>query len=263
MSYSSLHTYSVCAYRKSRYLEACIKSLIQQTMPSNIILCTSTPNSWIRHISQKYNIRLYVRNGESNIRDDWNYAFNQADTPYVTLVHQDDLYRRDYTEAFLRHLQASRGEFSIYFTGYRPLKKNKISTDANCIIRAFLRIPYKTQIVSRSKSLRKYPLALGNSICCPTVTYNKRILGDHVFTSNLKFNIDWDTFFKLSKLDYPFAYNPSSLVFYRIHEDATSMTFINNHDRIVEDTLMFKKFWPPKLASLLMHFYTKAYDTYK
>ena len=36
------HTFVICAYKESKYLEECIKSLINQTVKSNIIMTTST-----------------------------------------------------------------------------------------------------------------------------------------------------------------------------------------------------------------------------
>lgn len=36
------HVFAVCAYKDSPYLEQCIRSLKAQTVPSHIIICTST-----------------------------------------------------------------------------------------------------------------------------------------------------------------------------------------------------------------------------
>ena len=38
------HTFAVCAYKESPYLEACIQSLLDQTVRTDIIVATSTPN---------------------------------------------------------------------------------------------------------------------------------------------------------------------------------------------------------------------------
>ena len=73
------HVFSVCAYKESEYLEDCIKSLVNQTVKSDIIICTSTPNKHIKDIAEKYKLNLYVRNGKSDIRDDWNFAYNKAE----------------------------------------------------------------------------------------------------------------------------------------------------------------------------------------
>ena len=53
------HTFAVCAYQESPYLEECIKSLKKQTIKSNILIATSTPNDYIKGIADKYTIPYY------------------------------------------------------------------------------------------------------------------------------------------------------------------------------------------------------------
>ena len=64
------HTFAICAYKESPYLESCVSSLINQSEPSDIIICTSTPNELIDSISKKYGLDVYIRNGESSLKDD-------------------------------------------------------------------------------------------------------------------------------------------------------------------------------------------------
>ena len=45
------HVFAVCAYKDSPYLEQCIRSLKAQTVPSHIIICTSTPSSYIDRLA--------------------------------------------------------------------------------------------------------------------------------------------------------------------------------------------------------------------
>ena len=54
------HTFVVCAYKESPYLEECIRSLENQTVPSHIILVTSTPNSYIEGTAKKHGVELFV-----------------------------------------------------------------------------------------------------------------------------------------------------------------------------------------------------------
>ena len=257
------HTFVICAYGKSKYLEQCVKSVVGQSVPTTVLICTSTPSEYISDIATRYDIPLYIRSGRSDIKDDWNYAYNLADTDYVTVAHQDDVYHRDYVKYMLAKLKGCKQEKVImYFTGYRPLKSGKISVDVNCLLRAVLRYPLRFKILRSKKWVRKACLAFGNSICCPTVTYNRLKLGNDVFTSDLKFNIDWDTFYKLSQLEGEFVYEAKNLTLYRIHEEATSKEFINNNNRVLEDTEMFGKFWPKIIVKIIMKLYVKAYDTY-
>ena len=262
------HTFSICAYKESPYLEKCIKSIMNQTLKTKVIMVTSTPNDYIRNLAEKYKIELLVRDGKSDIRDDWNFAYDSADTKWVTVAHQDDLYGKRYAEEISRKIEkVSKKHFKkdllAVLTDYIPIKNDKIGKrDINSKIRRFLRTPLKSDRLAGTKFWKKAVLSLGNSICCPTVTYNKDVLGDSFFTSELKFNIDWDTFYKLAEIKGIFAYVDKPITFYRVHDDATSKEFIENHLREKDDIYMFSKFWPKWIVKIIMVFYKKAYDTY-
>ena len=62
-AYDTNHTFAVCAYKDSPYLEECIRSLTEQKVPTNIVLCTSTPSPYIQEIADKYDIPVYAREG--------------------------------------------------------------------------------------------------------------------------------------------------------------------------------------------------------
>ena len=100
------HTFAICAYKESPYLESCVSSLINQSEPSDIIICTSTPNELIDSISKKYGLDVYIRNGVSSLKDDWNFAVDTAvyarKAELVTVAHQDDVYRKDYVRELMR-----------------------------------------------------------------------------------------------------------------------------------------------------------------
>ena len=89
------HTFAICAYKESPYLEECITSLMEQTVKSEIFIATSTPNKYIDNIAAKYNLKVYVNEGESGITQDWNFAYSKVQTDYVTIAHQDDKYAPD------------------------------------------------------------------------------------------------------------------------------------------------------------------------
>ena len=60
------HSFAVCAYGESPYLEACLRSLKAQTVKegTEILICTSTPNSHISRLAEKYGVPLRVRDVE-------------------------------------------------------------------------------------------------------------------------------------------------------------------------------------------------------
>lgn len=255
------HTFAVCAYKESPYLEECVQSLLQQSVQTNVILCTSTPCQYIEEIAKKYELPYYVREGTSDICDDWNFAVSCAGTDLVTVAHQDDVYEKTYVEHLLQY--SDDPELLLFITDYLPLKNGQVGKrDINSILRRTLRTPLKWKWVARSPKLRQMTLAFGNSICCPSVTYHKKKTGEPVFTSKFKFCIDWDTFLKFAGTQGHFAYVDKPLVYYRIHSGATTKEFIVDHKRAQEDVEMFSKFWPKPIVRLIMVFYRKAYDTY-
>ena len=55
MSYTEKdHTWALCAYGESPYLEECIRSLERQTVRSRILISTSTPSPWLRDMAEKH-----------------------------------------------------------------------------------------------------------------------------------------------------------------------------------------------------------------
>ena len=257
------HTFAICAYGESEYLEECVDSLVRQSVKTNLIICTSTPCEYIFNIAKKYRIPVYVREGKSGLRDDWNFAYNTADSDWVTIAHQDDCYHRDYAKYLIKRTSELEGAI-VFFTDYLPIKNNRVGErDINSKIRRFLRTPMKNDNLAKKRFWKKGILSLGDSICCPSVTYNKSILGDNVFTSDLKFAIDWETLYQLAGKDGAFAYVDKPLTYYRVHDGATSMDFIVNHTRELDDIYMFNLFWPEWMTKIIMVFYKKAYDTYR
>lgn len=262
--YKTNHTFVVCAYKESPYLEECIKSLVNQTVKTNIGIYTSTLNEYIAAIAGKYGVPVYInKDGGRGIQADWNFAYNSAKTAYVTVAHQDDVYDKNYVKALL-HYAKHFDDWSIFYTDYTPIKNGDFSKrDVNSTVRRLLRWPVKNIKKADKKWRKRASLSLGNTIVCPLVTYNKDRLGENVFTSEYGFNLDWDTFYKLANEPGRFIYVDKVLGHYRVHDGATSKEFIENHNREIEDRSMFEKFWPKWLVSIIMVFYKLAYRTYE
>lgn len=258
-----MHIFAVCAYEESPYLEECIQSLLMQTVETKIEIYTSTPNSYIREISNRYKIPLYVNPYKGlGIQADWNFAYNSADADYVTVVHQDDTYEPRYVEYLLKSVKKFE-DWSMFYVDYTPIKNGDCSRrDINSHIRRILRWPVKDTRKANKIWRKKMSLCLGNTIVCPLVTYNKKLLGNTIFTSEYDFNLDWDTFYKLACIPGRFIYIDEVLGHYRVHDGATSKKFIENKKRVAEDISMFEKFWPSWIVRIIIMFYKLAYKTY-
>lgn len=137
------HTFVISAYKESQFLEECIKSLKCQSEQSEIIMITSTPNDYVDEMSKKYNIPLYINKGDRGIVQDWNFAYKQCNTPYITIAHQDDIYFKNYTKMAVGMLEHSRNPL-IFFTDYCEIRNNKlIKNNALLRIKRLLLFPLR------------------------------------------------------------------------------------------------------------------------
>ena len=128
------HSFAVCAYGDSPYLEACLRSLVRQSVPSERLLCTATPSAFLKDLAKKYGFRYCVREGKPGIGADWNFALSQAEGSFVTLAHQDDVYGAHYTEELLRAVKRYPN-LALFTSDARILKNGVIQrrSKAECV----------------------------------------------------------------------------------------------------------------------------------
>ncbi len=255
------HTFVICAYKESNYLEECILSLKRQKVKSNVVIATSTPNSHIQRLSAKYEIPLCIRKGKSDIAEDWNFAYKQAGTNLVTIAHQDDIYCDNYLEDVLLTVNKSKQPL-IVFGNYGEIRGADIVTDNRLLnVKKVMLHPLRNKRFWTSQFVRRRILSLGSAICCPSVTYVKKNLPDTLFESGYKSNLDWQTWEKLSRLKGSFVYCNTILMLHRIHEESTTTQIIAESNRTKEDFKMYCKFWPKWFAKCLIKFYAKSQDS--
>lgn len=257
------HTFAVCAYQDSPYLETCIQSLKRQTVPSKIILCTSTPSPFLEEMAERYRLPYYVREGKSDIQEDWNFACARADTRLVTIAHQDDCYHRDYGR-YVQKCWEKYPDTTVFMTDCAIIKNGKLQMPGTVqIVKKLLRLPLRLRAIADRAWIKQAALILGNPVICPSCTYDKAALGEPLFDSEYKFALDWDTMWRLAKRPGRFVCEERPLMGYRIHEQATTKKCIENNRRSEEEAAMYARIWPGFAVKLLMHFYQKAYKEYQ
>lgn len=253
MSRAGKHSWVICAYGESPYLEDCIRSLKSQTVKSEIRMATSTPGPFLEGLCAKYGIPLEVNPGPGGIGGDWNFAIRCAETEYVTLAHQDDLYDPDYAARFLEREAKARGML-LYFSGYDEIRKGE-RVRSNGLLRVKRAMLIPVRLFPGRKWARRLSLSLGNPICCPAVTYRTALMRENPFGTEMKSNLDWEMSERLSRMEGSFVYEPRSLMCHRIHEESTTSRIIGDHARSREDLEMFRKFWPEGLARRIAKIY--------
>ena len=256
------HTFAVCAYGDSPYLEACLRSVTSQSRPTQVILCTSTPSSYLDHLAERYGIPVFVREGKSNIREDWNFAYEKADSLFVTIAHQDDVYEKEYVKT-LESAWRKYPDMTLFTTDYLTVKEHQVIWGERLtMVKKILRLPLRISRLNHLKWIKLSALRFGNSICCPACSYNKEILGETLFRSSLTFALDWDNLVELARRPGRFICAERPLVFHRLHPGAETNASMKDSRRAGEEMLMFSRLWPRPAAALLMKGYQFAYGAY-
>ena len=295
------HAFVICAYGDSPYLESCVRSLMGQTMESDIICATSTPSPYIDGIMSRYGIPVAVRDGKSDIQDDWNFALAQADAAYVTIAHQDDMYARHYVEelwnAYVRWpdmtvfmtdavtvrqpsetavpsgvtgaAAPAGGVGAAALSGGEPAGRPKHPASGRLVyfstknlIKKILRLPLRLHSLADREWVKLAALRFGNPVMCPSCAYRKGYLPDPIFHSEYRFALDWDSLADMAAWPGRFICVEKPLLFYRVHDGAETKACIESHLRENEERRMFQRFWPDRFAEALMRYYRRSYDEY-
>ena len=258
MDYRDIHTFVICAYGNSSYLEDCMLSLVKQHNQSSIILYTSTPSLQIEDLCKKYNIVYHHGNGGS-IGKDWNNALSCVKTRYATIAHQDDYYEPQYSELIIKKFQSNPDALIAYSDYFEEKNDLKIPANTNLKIKTLM---LKTMnLFPSSHFWRNRVMAFGNPICCPAVTYNLEKLKNFYFDEGMKVSLDWYAWYKISEYKGRFVYVSDKLMCHRIHEESETSKTIADNTRSKEDLYMYQLFWPKWIANILMKQYVKSQKT--
>ncbi len=254
-------TFAVCAYKDSPFLEEAVKSAANQTYPVKLLIATSTPSAYIEEIARRHHAEYCVNPVKAGIASDWNFALSCAHTPFVTIIHQDDVYLPKYAQQVCELLQ-KHPETLIVFTDYGDLLPDgKIHPDRFYLrIKRLLLWAFYLKHIHTSRLWKRSAVAFGNAVSCPTVTYNMNMLGNEKFSREYSVNLDWDMWLRLTDLKGAFAFIPQVLMAHRIADAMETAAAIADHRRENEDHALFTRIWGGKLASLLMKFYRYSYQ---
>jgi len=248
------HCFAIPAYQDSIYLEDCIKSILNQTVKSDIIICTSTPTSQSKMIADKYGIPFFVNeNGLTGIANDWNFALMSAPTKLVTIAHQDDIYESGFAEAVTRTMDT---QTQIAFTDYSDIHGDQIKTITfNHIVKNLLLFPFLFKRKIHTKFFKKLVLSIGDPICCPSVTINKIIEPTFCFSEDYNCVLDWHAWYGLAQKEGSFLFINERLMQHRVHEASETSNQIKQGKRRSEEESMLIQIWGKRIGEMIAWVY--------
>lgn len=257
-----IHTFVALAYKENNKLEECIKSVLNQKYKSNVVIATSTPNDYIEKTAKKYNLKVYVNPEQGKgIGCDFDFASNCVESELITIAHQDDVYDYDYSYEVVKAYEKYK-DSSIIFTDYYEIRdENKVYSNKNLRIKRALLFPLRWRFLGKFKFFRRWVLRFGTAISCPAVTFVQANVPKEKFSREMKCNVDWYAWEKLSKLNERFIFINKKLMGHSVDKSTTTTQIIHEGIRTKEDLEMLEKFWPNKIAKFINKFYVKSEES--
>ena len=251
-------TFVVCAYGDNHNIPETIKSLLVQTQKDHIIISTSTPSDYLKEIAERFDIRLYINPERKGPGADWNFGYANTKTQLVTIAHQDDIYEPEYLTQIIQAMNDAN-EPVIAFTDYYELREgNKVITNRILEVKRKMNCVFINHNMRKSHFWKRRILSIGNSICCPSVTYNKKLCGSAPFDTHFINSCDYQTYVDLIEISGSFVYIPKMLVGHRISKNSATTRNLNNNIRQNEDLKIFEEFWPAFIAHRIYKLYSSS-----
>lgn len=258
-----LHSFVVPAYGRSPHLRACLDSLRAQSLPSRLHLATSTPHEGLAELAREYGATLTVHAPNAGIGRDWNQALAQADTPWITVAHQDDIYLPEFTRRTL-DAAAARPDAALLFTDYAELLGDSEAVrDATAMLRikrVLLELAFLGRGAIARPGAKLRALRFGCPIPCPSVTLARGAAAPR-FREDLRVNLDWDAWVRRAREPGAFVYIREQLMLHRIHPGSETSAGVRDGVRAAEDQMMFDSLWPRPIARLLARVYRLSYES--
>jgi Glycosyl transferase family 2 len=255
------HTFAIPVYGAPLNLAVLIDSLrAQEGVRSQILLTSSTPSAELAAISSRYALPLRINPQRIDIATDWNFALAAAETEFVTLAHQDDLFAPTYSTRLVSTLRRHSGALFAYCNYSEHTALGPRAANINLRIkRALSRRAFGTQecIVESRQKVRL--LSFGNPICCPSVMFNRSLLADFKFPAGFRTNLDWMAWLELARRPGGFVYVHERLVSKGVHVGSETTVTIANRAREREDRAIFDSLWPRPIAMALAYVYKLGY----
>jgi len=255
-----LHSFVVPAYGETPHLDTCLRSLASQLVPTPVVVSTSTPYDGLDAVCAEHGARLVVHEPNRGIGHDWNAALWAADTTWVTLAHQDDVYEPRYSRAIRDHVTAWPNDLLVFTDYYEIVDGARRPTVAMLRVKkVLLEVGFLGRRRLARRRSKQRVLRLGNPIACPSAALNTRRMTDFRFREGLAANMDWFAWLDIAARDGGIGYVREALLGHRIHRDTETSAAISDGKRYQEDLEAFKTLWPMPVARVLAAAYTRSY----
>jgi glycosyltransferase involved in cell wall biosynthesis len=257
--YRDDHSFIVPAYKDSPFLPDCLRSLSSQSVASRVVITTSTPSAYIAQVARDAGVELIINPDSKGIGADWNFGLESAGTRYVTLAHQDDVYRPAFLERTLS-LFERYPTGALVFTGYDEIADDGCPRHSKLTV---VKQIIKSVTIGRREAVagarRGLLLSFGCPIPCSSVTLDMEQFPRFRFSTVYKANLDWDAWWWFHQQNATFLHCAERLVGHRHNDLTETISAIRSGVRLREDREMFERIWPRPISRTLALLYRSGY----
>lgn len=226
------------------YLNALFESLQQQTGDFYVDVVDDSPEACqFLELPDDLNTR-YLRNGYNphGLSGNWNFAVQHARTPWVTVLHQDDVLHADYTQIITR-LVKNYPHATAAFCHATIIDADGCasSTFADRVKDRLLR-DIEGDDYCLSGEIGSSRLLQGNFVFCPTLCFNRERLGLHGFNERWRMVPDLELYLRLLIDGNQLAGSKQVGLYYRRHDEQATAKYQATGERFDEEFALYREF---------------------
>lgn len=183
-------------------------------------------------------VRYRFNDGDKSMAGNWNFAVDCAETEFVTLLHDDDIWEANYLAKMLK--LAQENPFSAaYFCGASLIDHVGRSTMTVADKVKGILTPNKT-VTHLNGDTGLSSLLSGCFIFCPTVLYRKSKLRKVQFSSHWKMVTDFQLYYDLLTRGNTISGTNAKLYRYRRHKNNQTALLTASLERFKEEVEFYR-----------------------
>ena len=219
-------------YNGEQFIKETINSaLSQEDVNFSIIICDDKSNDETVNIIKKIadpRINLIVNRKRLGLVENWNNCVSLSNSPYITLLHQDDILEKNALKTKIDVLEKNPA------VGFAFSNMVRIDASGNMIGGHWFNNLPRNSFIFKGIDFFKYILNNGNIVPCSSVIIRKRLLEEHgLFNKNLHYTPDMEMWLRLS-LYNDVAYIAQPLIQIRVHKGQETTQYAGKDKEIKE-----------------------------
>lgn len=214
-----LVTVIVPAYNHEKYIEACLKSVVEQTYENMQIIVLNDGSKdktgfMIEKFIEKQNRKIeYISKDNEGLCKTLNRALKISKGKYIATIASDDIWSPNKIEEQVNFLEENKSVGLVYSDAYF-LKMEKKTTMKYSEYKPKIKKHFKNSI----QNVNMYESLLVENVILAVTVVTRKECFDKVgfFDDSLKYE-DYDMWLRIAK-HYPIGYIDKPLAYYRIHD---------------------------------------------